>query len=285
VRRYLRAAVLLAAFVSAAPAQRATPSLVPPPRLDAGPGATAHPPWPPPQATRARASAWSIAASAALPGAGQAVLGVDRFVPYLAFEAYSWAQYATHARASRQYRDDYRNLAARVARSAFSIVLAVGDFEYYERMENFVESGVLEMVAGGALDPEPDTTTYNGSVWLLARRTFWRDIDSPPDTSSLEWKRAAEFYLRRAYDQPFRWSWRNAHLEYDEFRRLISRSNDANRKSLQDLGAVLANHVLSTVDAYVTVRLRRRPASPNGGWEVSGALPLAGLSRLRRNRS
>jgi len=204
---------------------------------------------------------------------------VDRFVPYLAFEVYSWAQYAAHSREYRRHRDAYRDLAANVARSPFSILLQPGDFEYYERMEHFIESGVLEVIAGGILDPEPDSATYNGSVWLLARRTFWSDIDSPPDTSTREWKRAAEFYLRRAYDQPFRWSWRNAQLEYDEFRRLIRRGNESNRKSLQDLGAILANHMLSTIDAYVTVRLRRRPAQSSGGWQLNGSIPLSTLLR------
>ena len=231
---------------------------------------------------RMQASAWSIAASAAFPGAGQAMLGLDRFIPYAALEAYEWSQFAAHSRESSLLRNDYRNLSARVARSAFTIVFPVGNWDYYERMEHFIDSGVLEVIPGGVLDPEPDTTTYNGSVWLLARRTYWRDVNAPPDTNTREWKLAAEFYLRRAYGEPFRWSWRNAQLEYDEYHRLIRRSNDSNRKSLQDLGAILANHVLSTVDAYVTVRIRRRPVSSAGGsqgWELGAILPLATLFR------
>jgi hypothetical protein len=151
-------------------------------------------------------------------------------------------------------------------------------------MQHFPESGRLEVIAGGVLDPEPDTTTFNGSVWLLARRTYWSDVNVEPDTSSREWKRAAEFYLRRAYDQPYRWSWTRAPLEFDEFRRLIRRTNDSNRKSLQDLGAIIANHMLSAVDAYVTVRLRRRPtqASGDAGWELGGTLPVVTISRVFR---
>jgi hypothetical protein len=237
---------------------------------------------PPSTRRRMNASAWSIAASAALPGTGQAMLGLDRFIPYAAFEAYEWSQFAAHSRESSLLRSDYRNLSARVARSAFTIVFAVGNWDYYERMEHFIDSGVFEVTPGGALDPEPDTTTYNGSVWLLARRTYWRDVNTPPDTSSREWKLAADFYVRRAYGEAFRWSWRNAQLEYDEYHRLIRRSNDSNRKSLQDLGAILANHVFSTVDAYVTVRIRRRPVPGVGGsdgWEFGAALPLATLFR------
>ncbi len=217
-----------------------------------------------------------------VPGAGQAILRADRFVPYLAFEAYSWLQYVSHSKASRRQRDAYRNLAARVARSPFSITVPVGNFDYYERMEHFTESGRLEIVAGGVIDPETDTTTYNGSVWLLARRTYWSDLDAPPDTSSQAWKSAIGFYLHRAYDQPYQWSWRDSPYEYDEYRRLIERSNDSNRKALQDLGAVLANHVLSTVDAYVTVRLRRRSDQLSSGWGIDGSIPISTVARIFR---
>ena len=226
-----------------------------------------------------RASFWSIAASAALPGAGQALLGVDRFVPYLALEAYAWLQYAAHSRDARRHRDGYRDLAARIARAPFAAFRPTGDFAYYERMSHFIESGVFDQVPGDAVEPETDTTTFNGSMWLLARRTYWTDVDQPPDTSSHEFHQAIDFYSRRAYGRDFRWSWRDAQLEYDEFRRLIRRANDSNRQSFQDLGVVLANHLLSTIDAYITVRVRRRPGeggpAPSGDtWSITGTLPL-----------
>ncbi len=91
----------------------------------------------------AHATAWSIVTSAVVPGTGQALLRVDRFLPYLAFEAYSWIQYAAHSRTARDRRDAYRQLAARVARSPFSVVTPTGDWPYYERMEHFPESGRL----------------------------------------------------------------------------------------------------------------------------------------------
>lgn len=229
----------------------------------------------------ARASAWAIAASAAVPGAGQVMLGVDRFVPYLAAEAYFWIQYAAHARNSRRERDAYRALAARVARDASSGSLPHGDFAYYERMKHYAESGRFSLRADGVLEPETDTTTYNGAMWMLARRTYWPDIDAPPDTASPEWHLAVSFYRRRGYDAPYLWSWGRAPLEYGEFRRLMRQSNESNRKALQDVGVIIANHLLSTVDALVTVRVRRRPvsASAGAGWEVSGALPLSALRR------
>jgi hypothetical protein len=80
----------------------------------------------------------------------------------------------------------------------------------------------------------------------------------PPARDSLEWRLAEAFYRGRAVVQEFRWSWKNAPLQHEEFRRTIRQSNEAFRSSLQDLGFIIANHVLSTIDAYATVRLRRR---------------------------
>jgi hypothetical protein len=211
------------------------------------------------------------------------MLGLDRFIPYLALEAYAWLQYAAHSRDARRYRNGYQTLSSRVARAPFSAVRPTGDFAYYERMSHYAESGAFDRVTGAPLDPETDTTTYNGATWLLARRTFWADPDEPPDTASIAWNQAIEFYIRRAYGTLYRWSWRSAEFEYAEFRQLLRGANDSNRQSLTDLGVVLANHLLSTVDAYVTVRVRRGAESgPGGGaagWSIAGSIPLSHLRR------
>lgn len=222
----------------------------------------------------ARATPWSVLASAIVPGTGQAWLGQDRFVAYLAVEAYAWARYAADAREGRRARASYRNLASEVARRPFSTTRPVGDFEYYERMEHFAESGAFDATPGGALDPEPDTTTANGATWLLARQTYWSNPSEPPPRESNEYRLAEEFYRERAIRPEYRWSWSNAQLEYAEFRRTIRRSNNAYRNSLEDLGLVIANHALSTVDAFITVRLRRQVDSHGKRYELTGSLPL-----------
>jgi hypothetical protein len=221
-----------------------------------------------------RATPWAILASAVVPGSGQALLRSERFLPYVAFEAFAWAQYLSHARSGRRQRDAYRALARDVARAAYGPDRPNGDFEYYERMEHFTESGAFDAIPGGKVDPELDTLTYNGSIWLLARRTYWQNIDEVPDDTTNAWKFAMALYQRRAYGSNELWSWRDAPLEYDEFRRLIRQSNDANRRALTDLGIILANHALSTVDAYVTVRIRRRDDADVRGYEVGATLPL-----------
>ena len=144
-------------------------------------------------------------------------------------------------------------------------------------MTHYLEAGRYDLMAGGALEPETDTTTYNGAVWLLARRTYWSNPSIAPDMSSAEWMRAVSFYEARAYDQLYRWSWSNAPQEYAAFLALIDESNDANRLAMLDLGVVIANHVLSTVDAYITLRLRRDPLRRE--FAVEGQLPLPRVFR------
>jgi len=227
-----------------------------------------------PQNPKTRASPWSILTSAVVPGTGQALLSQDRVVAYLAVEAYSWARYAADVREGRDARSTYRNLASQVARAPFSATRPVGDFDYYERMEKFVESGAFDAIPGGDLDPEPDTTTANGAIWLLARQTYWTNPSVPPPRDSSEYKFALDFYRGRAVGPEFRWSWSNARLEYAEFRRTIRRSNNAYRNSLEDLGLVIANHALSMVDAFITVRLRRQVEGDARRYQLTGSLPF-----------
>lgn len=290
----LGAAMLLVLDAPAASAQRAEPAGVRAPWTDAATvrdvdaGAAAHPALAvgvfapaasmalgsdPSRATRAR---WAPAASALLPGAGQAMLDQNRFLPYLALEAYAWVQYIADSREGARQRAGYRRLARTVARAQFSSTAPTGNWEYYERMEHYVESGVYDAVPGGALQPEPDTTTFNGSVWLLARETYWEDPSIAPDPTSEAYRKAIAFYAQRAVAPDYRWSWRDAQLEQDLFRRTIARSNDYYRRAAQDLAVVIANHVLSTVDSYVTVRLRNRRGAGRGGPTPGDGAPGGG---------
>jgi hypothetical protein len=224
---------------------------------------------------------WMPLASAALPGAGQALLDQDRFVVYAAVEGAAWFRYATERRESVRQRRAYRALANSVARAWFSTSFPVGNFEYYERMHHYVESGVFDVDPTSAtVDPEPDTLTFNGALWLLARRTFWVHPDSVPEPESAAFTNAREFYLERAVRPEFRWSWRNAQLEHDLYRRTIAESNEASRQAVQALGIVLANHVLSTIDAYVTLRLWNRQQEPRSVG-VAATIPWAPLGRGR----
>ncbi len=206
-----------------------------------------------------RPTAWATLASAIVPGSGQALLRQRRAILYVALEALTLSGYASHSRDARRSRDGYRLLASSVARAPFSEIRPVGDFDYYERMEHYVASGRFDLASNGLpLRPEEDTTTFNGAMWLLARRTYWNDPAQSPSRESVEWIRAEAFYLQRAVRPEYRWSWEGESGQYDSFRQLIRRSNDRYRAALSDLGWTLGNHVLSAIDATVSVRLQRQ---------------------------
>ena len=133
-----------------------------------------------------------------------------------------------------------------------------------------MESGAFSTSPSGETAPETDPTTYNGFQWLLARSQFGVPND-PSERGSARYQRALALYETRAVRQPYRWSWRNAQLEKDLYRRTISRTNDAYRRATFDLSAVIANHLLSAIDAFAMVRLS---PEPGGAMRVSTTMSL-----------
>lgn len=203
-------------------------------------------------------------ASFVLPGTGQLLAGKDRAAVFIAAELYVVARVVQLTREAHREADRFRDLALDVARRAFAPGARDTVFEYYETMERFTESGAYDVDGGPGFAPEPDPLTYNGSVWLLARRTYWEDPDVPPNPTSPEYQRALQFYQARAVGPGYRWSWTGASLEHDVFRQSIRRSDSAFRRAQNQVGLLLANHVLSAVDALIASRLRAatgRPAS------------------------
>ena len=219
---------------------------------------------------------WAPLASAAAPGSGQAVLGQKRWLPYIALEVWAWLQYIDVRREGSRRRREYQSLARDVARSRYPGPYPVGDFEYYEHMLKNPESGEFDLLPGGDIEPETDTTTYNGRRWLDARRLFWEDANNAPPAGSPAYVSALEFYEVNAIPPAYRWSWRTAQVEYDVFRRTIVRSNVAYKRSVEYLGVIIANHALSSVDAFVTLRLRTREGMP-GYLRLEGELPMASI--------
>ncbi len=219
---------------------------------------------------------WAPLASATVPGSGQAILGQKRWLPYIALEVWAWLQYIDVRREGMRRRRDYQSLARDVARSRYPGPYPVGDFEYYEHMLKNAESGEFDLLPGGDLDPETDTATYNGRRWLDARRLFWEDPNDPPAPGSEAYISALDFYEVNAIPDAYRWSWRLAQVEYDVFRRTIVRSNVAYKRSVEYLGVIIANHALSSVDAFVTLRLRTRAGMP-GYLRLEGELPMASI--------
>lgn len=213
-------------------------------------------------------------ASALVPGSGQLFNSQHRGVIYVAVEVFLVARFLSLQSEGRHESNQFRELAFTIARSPFTPAIRDTVFEYFEQMEKFIESGPFDMDPGSALVPPTDERTFNGSVWALARETFFANPDSLPSPDSEEYQRALEFYRERAVGPNFQWSWRNAGLEQDLFRQSIRESDEAFRGATRQLGLLLANHLLSALDAFITQRLSRNGRRV----EVSSMLGPAGIA-------
>ena len=185
--------------------------------------------------------------SAIVPGSGQFALGNDRFIVYAAAELIGWWRFTKSWHEQSQQEAAFKQIARTVARAHFSTAPPDGDWTYYETMRDYPQSGVYSMSNNGSVVPETDTSTYNGHLWqqLLATNT----------TTAA----ALSAYEAQAIKPDFQWSWLNANLQFDQYKRTTDKRNDASHAAIQDLLFIAANHVLSMVDAFATFRLEIRP--------------------------
>ena len=217
-------------------------------------------------------------ASLLLPGTGQLLAHQDRGAVYLAAEVYLVSRFLQLDHEAMAEAHRFQNLAFAVARRSYGPVRRDTIFEYYEQMERFAESGAYDADPGAAFVPERDPGTYNGSVWRLARRTYWEDPDVSPDPTSLQYWKALQFYQARAVGPNFQWSWRDHSLEHEVFRDYIKRSDNAFRRAQNQIGLLLANHVLSAVDALISARLS---AAAGRAAQMQTSVGLSGRSEVR----
>jgi hypothetical protein len=123
---------------------------------------------------------------------------------------------------------------------------------------------VFDRNPNGVFTPENDPNTYNGTVWLLAQRTYFPDPANPPAPGTDDYNKAIRFYTDHAIGPHYQWSWAGAPLELQEYRATIRASDNAFRSAQNQLGLLLANHLASAIDALISSRLSatlRRPAS------------------------
>ncbi len=197
-------------------------------------------------------------ASLLIPGTGQLMGGSDRAALYLVAEAFFLTRYFSLQRDGGHNADQYHDLAFSVARGPFDPVIRDTVWDYFEAMGKYIESGPFNAGPGPELVPPTDELTFNGKIWLLARETYFQRPDSAPDPGSAEYARALAFYRRRAIGPDFRWSWRGAAIEQDLYRQTINATDEAYRRAREQLGLLMANHLLSAVDALISSRMLRR---------------------------
>lgn len=193
--------------------------------------------------------------SALVPGLGQRKLGKGRWIAYLAVEGAAWIAFGHERWSATQVRGQYRDLAWETARS-FDGLRVDGDFPYYEAMEKFLVSGAFDTdPSAPGIQPQMDQSTFNGRAWVLAT-----EIHFPPGENPLpgdpEYEAALADYQTRAYDEQFEWSWAGQSQALTDYKDLIDSSDASFRRASQFLGVVIANHLLSGVDAFVTARIQ-----------------------------
>ena len=191
--------------------------------------------------------------SAVLPGAGQHLLDQHRKWLYGAFEAVGWFLYFDRRSAGGDFKAAYRDFAWEEARIQLGTRVD-GDFDYYETLTKWGRSGAFDSDSGSAgIQPEADPATFNGSIWSLATRLFLPDGPSTPP-SDPQYQRALDYYELRGYDTDFLWDWTGTGMAQDEYVDLISESDERYRQATNVVGAIIANHVVSAVDAYLSAR-------------------------------
>ncbi|MEP6835436.1 MAG: hypothetical protein ABJB74_18770 [Gemmatimonas sp.] len=202
---------------------------------------------------------WAPVASVVLPGSGQALLRQQRSLAYLVAEAFLVIQASRVKKDYEGARSRYQGIAADVARLQFGADRPVGPWEYYETLADgsITSSGNYDLAISGKFTPETDETTYNGRQWLLARTLYWASPSEPPATTTAEYQKALLFYQDRAVQGSFRWSWRDNQNAKELYLQTINEANHSKQDRVSMIGLVAANHLLSLVDSYITVRMRR----------------------------
>lgn len=198
--------------------------------------------------------------SALLPGMGQRYLDQGRWIAYLGIEIWAWIQFFDERAEGQALQDQYRDLAWDVARRVSSGPRVDGDFEYYESLTKFIESGAWDAnpLAPG-IQPETDPSTFNGSVWELAREIFFpTDPEAGVPMDSPAYRNALDYYQERGVIPAFTWSWSQNELQQAVYEEVIQQSDENLRNSTTMVGVIIANHVVSAVDALISARLRLR---------------------------
>jgi hypothetical protein len=180
------------------------------------------------------------------------VLGQSRKWAYLGLEIAAWAFFVERRRAGAHYRDRYRDFAWENGRIQTGARVD-GDFGYYEKLTQWTRSGAFDRDgATSGVQPELDGGTYNGSVWQLATRIYLVGPNAPETDPA--YQSALAYYGARAYGAELLWDWTGAPGAQSEFSSLVDLSDGRFRQATTVLGVVIANHLLASVDAYVSSR-------------------------------
>lgn len=222
--------------------------------------------------------------SAALPGAGQLYRGQKRGFAYIAAEVVSATAWAFFRNEGNNNRDEYIDFARVHARETVAThdpwwgliqnrihPELVGDWDYYEHMSHYRRSGRYDRdlnndysQTGNLADLDPEieyTDSFNNRQWRIARINYFESDPENPDNYSgthADTLAAKEFYASTAVTEAYAWDWGPPEefgtANQNEFSRIIDDADSAFRRASFSLGILLANHVVSTIDAYISTK-------------------------------
>ena len=206
-------------------------------------------PW---QTSPAIGTADAAIRSALIPGAGQLALGQKRSWAYLGLEAIGWFLYLDRRGAGADLRTEYRDYAWDVGRIQAGTRVD-GDFDYYETMSNWDRSGAYDRDTGRpGIQPEDDTSLYNGLIWARARGIF--SVDPAAGPGDPQYEAAITYYETRAYGPDLLWDWTSSPGGRSTYVGLIEASDQRFRQARNAMGLIIANHLVSAVDAFLSAR-------------------------------
>ena len=233
--------------------------------------------------------------SLVLPGWGQWHRDRSHWWVYPAIELGGVLGVTEARRAGARARDRYRDLAWTAARAPLASPdrsRVDGSWEYYERMSRWESSGRFDAEATTAdLVPESDPSTFNGSIWQLARQLHLPEGEGSADPESPGYQEALEYYRSRAVPDGFLWDWGLDPSARAPFNQLISRSDERFRRSARFAGVIFLNHFLSATDAWLADPpgpLERLPVtfSARASWlDLDGRWTLEARLLPRKHRS
>lgn len=196
----------------------------------------------------------SFLASLIAPGSSQWMHGQRRTYLYLGLELAGWIGFFQGRYQGADYRSAYRDVALTHAALESDPDGFTGGFGFYETLGQWTTSGQWDAEpATEGLQPETDPETYNGNIWSLASDLYLSGEGSGSDPDAMQM--ALLYYRERAYSPEQSWDWSGNSAQLDRYRDLIERSDDSFRRATVILGAVVANHLLSAVDAFLSTRI------------------------------
>jgi len=190
---------------------------------------------------------------------------------YLSLEALGLFLHFDRRQDGDRLRMRYQDLAWSVARAGTVVGRVDLGFDYYERIATYAASGVFDEDASlTGVQPETRAGTYNGVVWDLAKGIFLRGIQDPRP-SDPGYAEALAYYEERAYGDGFSWDWMDRSEDRVAYRGLIRSSDEAFRSATVLAGVVVANHVVSALDGFISGRTGAASnlgflATPRSGW-------------------